>query len=96
MNEDKVLYIECGCLSKEHLMVAELNDFGDKEKPFWDLSFHIQMNHWAPWWKRIWYAVKYAFAIAPSNYHWDSVMVEADRARDLRDLIDEYLKRVAK
>ena len=92
---DESVYIQCDCHSHDHLLVAELAHFpledgGDRNM----FSFGVQMNHYLPWWRRIWVAIKYAFGGACDYGHWDCVIVTHENALALEGLLMTYLKRV--
>ena len=87
---DGTHYFECACGSAEHTIRFTL-DIEDKEDPpmiFGD----IYLDHYMPWWKRIWVAFKYVFRLPPQNSHFDSwIMYEPD-AKRLRNMLDGFLK----
>ncbi len=91
--EDQRVYIQCDCYSHEHLLVVELGDFSSEDRPDHMLSFGIQMNHYLPWWKRVWVAIRYIAGAESIFGHWDSVIVPERKAAELKRLIDDYITR---
>lgn len=80
---DGTHYFECECGADEHTLRFIL----DKEDGI--LYTHIYLNHYLPWWKRAWRAIRYVFGYRCRYGHWDSWLIRAEDAPRLRALLDE-------
>ena len=92
MESSKKIYIQCACHSIEHLLVASIEDFSTKKHPK-DIMFYfdIQLNHYLPWYKRVFLAIKYAFGFKSSIGHWDNIIIFPEDAVELKNLLVEYI-----
>lgn len=73
-NKQKTIYLECGCGGFGHL--ARIAYFED------DLEYaylNMQLNHYLPWYKRIWYAINYVIGreVDQCNYVENCMSVDA-------------------
>lgn len=85
--EDRTIWIKCDCQHTDHLLEIELDTEYYRAVGFPDeavLLISPVLNHYQPWWRRIWIALKYVFKVAPrySNF-FDCVIV---RGEDLDNL----------
>ena len=70
----KTHYIECDCGGFGHL--ARISYFeDDKEYAY----LNMQLNHYLPWYKRMWYAINYVFGreVDQCNYVENCMSVDA-------------------
>jgi len=78
-------YIQCECHMPNHSFLLSL----DKEDA--SLSLSVQLNHFLPWYKRIWVAVQYIFGRKPGVYYdWDSVILKDEGIKVISDLVRKY------
>lgn len=76
----------CKCMSPEHLLAAYVTTFpkhGDK-----DFYFSMQLNHYRPWYRRIWPAIKYIFG--NTSIGWAETLISPDDLNRLKQLIQQY------
>lgn len=74
-------HFECQCNSFDHLVRFTL----DPEDG--DVYLDVRLNHWVPWWKRAWNAVRYVFKRASAIGHYDCVLLKEEDYDRLRDLM---------
>jgi hypothetical protein len=93
-HKDRIEYFLCDCGSREHLMVAEIIDWTSPDLPKeYELMFSLQLNHYLPWYKRVWFGIKYIFGIKLQTWY-DVVLIQKKDAELLKDLVDDYLRRI--
>ena len=91
-------FFVCDCHNWQHNIVVEVDrmDWGEKfddDRRLEDsLSFHVQMNHFLPWYKRAARAVLYIFAKDAKWYHWSETLVSKSDAIRMRELLTEYIE----
>jgi hypothetical protein len=93
-------FFVCSCGAwQDHIVVeydrTNLKNFSEEEgEPFYldDLSLHVQMNHFLPWYKRLARAVLYVFAKDAKWYHWSETMLTKEDAARLRDVLTEFIE----
>lgn len=83
----KQLILKCECRSQDHWLVVERDDWNGQP----NIAVYTQLHHWAAWYKRLWWAVKYAFGKAQPYGHWDSTLLDRQSAIEMREFLDEYL-----
>lgn len=72
---------ECTCTTFDHNVRFEVdNDLGT-------ISISVPLNHWLPWWKRMWLAIKYIFAKTEKYGHYDTVELNPKDYGKIRDLL---------
>lgn len=86
--EDEILYIDCECRAKDHVVCFE--------KFVWDensteLHINMQLNRHFGFFRRIWLAIKYVFrpTAACSWGNWASTLINQTNAFKLKALIDK-------
>lgn len=81
---DDSLFIECECHSDEHTLRFTI----DAE----DCTIYtsVFLNHWRPWYTRIWIAIKYIFGYKCRYGHFDCTSMGEDQVRQLRKMIYDY------
>lgn len=94
---DKVERFECSCGNWQDFIAVTYSrmdwDEDHGESRLHDsLSFHVQMNHFLPWYKRAWRAILYVFAKDAKWYHWSETLVSHQDAIRMRDLLNEYIE----
>lgn len=93
MNDFKLPFtlhrFECACTTFDHSVRFEVdNEMGT-------ISLSVPLNHWRPWYHRIWLALKYVFAKTERYGHYDTVQLnpeDYDRIRSLLDASEKILK----
>lgn len=91
--DDKSFHILCECRSPEHMItVSQYND-GDEhdDAHLGHCVIQTSMNHYLPWYRRIWVAMKYVFKAEYNNYTETIVDIEKLRiiTSELYDLRPE-------
>lgn len=90
-------FFVCSCGNWQDMVVVEYDrsDWGEKfddEHRLDDtLYFHVQMNHFLPWYKRAWRAIMYVFARDAKWIHWSESLVTKDDAIRMREILTEYI-----
>ena len=78
-------YFECECYSNNHLMAVKYykESLSDEQKEKWPeqelwewISFHVQMSHYLPWYKRIWYGLKFMIGLQDHGCSWSETLIE--------------------
>ena len=88
---EKTEYFACDCKFAGHLMVVTLLQ-ENNTKFHWnhnDLTFHIQMNKYLPWYKRLKSGIMYIFGYGGSN-HWSETVIQKKDLPSLKAIIEEF------
>jgi hypothetical protein len=81
--------VTCSCLSPAHTVLFFQENY-EGYQPI--LAMEVQLNQWLPWYKRIWYAIKYVFRRKTNDGgHWDTVLLNHDSILKLRELCDNAI-----
>lgn len=83
----KQIILDCDCYTTAHKVIVTRDDWDDHPQ----LVLYVQMNQWRPWWKRVWFALKWVFGGATPYGHWDTTLVSRESAWELKQLVDQYL-----
>jgi hypothetical protein len=75
-------YVDCQCSDFGHV-IRFVMDEEDGE-----LWLEVHMNHYEPWYKRIWNAVKYVLKKDVAYGHYDVTMLRNEDLVKLHDLFD--------
>ena len=79
----------CDCASPEHIIIVDKDyDFND---PF--LAFYIKLNPIHPWYKRLWYAIRYVFNCGENTWDFVDVLLRDDKIQELVEFLQAYLDR---
>lgn len=90
----RIEYFLCDCGSREHLMMVELIDWVDPGfPPDQELLFSLQLNHYHPWYKRVWLGLKFMFGAKDRTWHDVTLVKKADVER-LKEILDDYARRI--
>lgn len=84
---DGIYYAECVCHDAGHVTRFIL------DKKYDEILVEVQLNPYYPWYKRVWYAIKYVFGYQSRYGHWDCPSFNAEGAKQLRVMLDEFDKR---
>jgi len=77
----------CECSMPEHHLLFQ----HDAEDEITEVYAHIHLNHYLPWYTRVWAALKYVFGIN-TNGVYDTVLMQKQTITELRDYLDGILK----
>jgi hypothetical protein len=76
-------YLDCACSDFNHVIRFTF-DPEDGE-----VYLDVRLNAYEPWWKRVWYALRYVFGFKPPAYgHYDCTILRPDDFARLHDLLD--------
>lgn len=87
--EDKVKLFKCRCCHPDHSVIAELNYWDEKNKEDKDLFLYVQLTTYHSLWSRLKASFKYLFKM--QNTHFDECLLSKDHAKELQELLKEYL-----
>ncbi len=77
---------ECTCLTFDHNVRFEVdNEIGT-------ISISVPLNHWLPWWKRIWLAIKYVFGKTQRYGHYDTIQLNPNDYEKIKTILDQSEK----
>lgn len=86
-----IKYLECACYSTEHVMKFSLDEDSLACTDAAFLFVHTQLIP-APWYKRIWQAIKHVFGYQCRYGVWDEFIFTEESATAARDLLNRYLE----
>lgn len=75
-------YFECQCSDFNHVFRFVLDE---KDGEAW---LEVNINHYLPWYKRVWEAVRYVFGLRPAYGHYDITMLREEDYVRLHALLD--------
>jgi hypothetical protein len=81
------IFIACDCRSDEHVLHFTYDD----DPEFKCLYASVYLSQYLSFWKRTWAALKYTFNFRRSEGDFDCVLIPVRDAKNLRDLLDEYI-----
>lgn len=92
---DKTEYFQCACHSIDCLWAINLQIDkyrpGTKEEYFEkDLYVFMQLNHWMPWYKRLYHGIRYILGMKPLKYSWGETVFQEKDIDRLLALLNEY------
>lgn len=87
---------ECGAWQDHVVVEYDRTNLGlkyENDDPFFldTLTFHVQMNHFLPWYKRLMRAALYVFAKDAKWYHWSETMITNEDAIRMREILSEFI-----
>ena len=82
-------FFECVCSTEEHTIRFKLEDYGDNNAT---LYVSIFLDQYYGFFGRIWIAMKYIFGYKCKDGHWDCIMMKAEDADRLIELLKTYKK----
>lgn len=93
---DKVERFECSCGNWQDFIAVTYSrmDWGPNHGDHRltdDLSLHVQMNHFLPWYKRLVRAILYVFAKDAKWSHWSETLISHKDAIRLKKILEEYI-----
>jgi len=83
---DGTYYFECACGSAEHTIRFTLDT--QNMPPL--ISADIYLDHYIPWYNRIWVAIKYVFKLPPQNCHFDNWIMWDDDVTRLKNMCENF------
>ncbi len=87
---DGTHYFECACGSPEHTIRFTLDFEKNEPSMIWCDFF---LDHYMPWYRRIWVAFKYIFKFEPHNEHFASWLMRSEDVNRLRNMCDEFISK---
>lgn len=84
-------YLDCNCEFSEHVVRFYWlkHEDGDDPRELGYLGVNTQLAQRAPWYKRLWWSIKYVFGAEHEG--WAETLMFAREAKELREIIDAYL-----
>lgn len=83
----------CQCSSLEHQVIFQF----DPDEGYNDfLYINVALNHYYPWYKRIWLGIKYMFGYECRFGHYDEIMLNREGVTRIRDRFNAVLKKMPK
>ena len=77
-------YVECCCGSDEHTLRFILDAEAE------EIYTSVFLNHWEPWYKRAWKAIKYVFGYKCKYGHFDCTIIDQRNLADLKLVIQKF------
>ena len=81
---------ECTCSTFDHNIRFEVDE------EMGHIAISVPLNHWLPWWKRLWLAVKYVLKQTERYGHYDTVMLNPNDYGKIRELLDISEQKMSK
>lgn len=75
-------HFDCQCHYYEHCVRFTLDDEDG------DVCVEVRMNHFLPWWKRLWVAVGYVLGFTGPHGHFGDTRLKSDDWARLHNLLD--------
>src|SRR2546429_459069 len=76
-------YVDCACSDFGHVFRFILDETDG------DIWLEVQLNHWRPWYKRAWLALRYLFLKEPAYAgHFDTTMLRLEDHAKIKELLD--------
>ena len=82
-------FIKCECGSLEHLVYFQ--SYNEVDWP--ELIVSIHLANYNNFLRRLWVGLKYAFGYRCKYGDWDEILLWKDKIVELRDFLDEILRR---
>lgn len=83
----------CQCGSLEHQVLFQ---FDPTEGYNDSLYINVALNHFYPWYKRIWLGIKFMFGHECRYGHYDEIMLNREAVVRIRDRFNSVLKQMPK
>lgn len=85
-------YISCSCMLPSHQLrfyyfVSHHKDIEQLE----ELNIAVYLNTNKSFFARLWHGIKYIFGFGKPSPAFDDVLIWPEKAKELREFIDEYL-----
>jgi hypothetical protein len=80
-------YVDCGCGCPECTIRFTWLKFED-ECPD-DMYVETLTHYWTPWYKRIWYALKYIFK--KNHMTFNEAVLNPDQVENLKSIVDDFI-----
>lgn len=75
-------YVECQCSDFNHVIRFNMSELDG------DVYVDVRLNHYEPWYKRAWIALKYVFKQPHAYGHYDVTLLRSEDYQKLHDLLD--------
>jgi hypothetical protein len=77
---DRIAFF-CECWHPDH------NFFVLYDKVEDEVSVQVKLNHWLPWYKRAWVALKYILGVTTKSGDYDEVLLSVEDRKKLSDIL---------
>lgn len=81
---DSELFVRCDCGDPDHMLVFDTWHWDEGDV---DSYVSFSLSHGVPWYKRVWYALKYVFTGKTTKHWWPEVVLTREKV----DSIIKYL-----
>ena len=90
--KDRTEYYQCkchdvGCVVGVSTVYWEGTDKFPTDK---DMAIYIQLSPYLPFYKRVYYGLRYMFNRTPQGYHWGETLIRDEDIPRLKAQIEEY------
>ena len=82
-------YFDCICYAERH--TVRFRYYDEDIPPDDNLSMSIQFSAIQPWYKRVWYCLRYMFGIEFPDGYWDGSEISPQQQLELIDFIKDRL-----
>lgn len=82
----KIKYLECDCHSPEHTL--RFSYFEDEPDT---LFIEPHLYNYQKWYQRLWAAIKYVFGHCSNYGHFDCIVLDIKKSRELAAELDEFI-----
>jgi hypothetical protein len=83
-------WFDCTCEGAEHCFRVAYFE-GEKPKDY-DVYISVHLSPNAPWYKRIWVAIKYIFGKRSPYGDFDEIILDNKQVIELRDMLTDYIE----
>lgn len=80
----KYEHFDCACSDIAHT----IRFYSDADPDYEEFGLEVALNHYLPWYKRVWVAVKYVFGFKADYGQYDSWILDSNDRKRLRELMD--------
>ena len=88
MKKENKIFIPCGCGNVTHHLIGVLDEDSN------DVWLYINLNQVNPWYKRIWYAIKYVFKKTNRFGMYDELILNEDNVIQLQKIVDHINREI--
>ena len=82
------MVLDCYCCTPEHKIVVSNYQYLDES----DLTIYVQLHQYHSFWARLKLAIKYLFNKSNPYGHWDTTLLNKDKALELKNFLDDFIK----
>jgi hypothetical protein len=88
MEKENEIFIPCGCGNVTHHLIGVLDEDSN------DVWLYINVNQVNPWYKRIWYAIKYVFKKTNRFGMYDELILNENNVVQLQKIVDHINREI--